>query len=259
MEKAEQAEQISNEWLKKIKEWAAKEYAPISREDTRKQGRQLVLASFVLILLSLKYFAPSTLNVSGFTITASSEYILIVVVGLVCLYLLLIYCIDLYADWKSPSAMSYQEIRNILVKEWNDLEDRARKLNQAIGQKKELREKKRRELGLAEEFPKLQVQKDSDAILEELDAYEEKRSERKKRMDAFNEYCENDGMANLSEDLTVIAFDHMPTYEKKFKDLLKVTKSVYRVRTCRFVLEVIFPVGIALFSFCTAIRYVCNI
>lgn len=258
MEKTEQTEQIRNEWLKRFKEWAAKEYAPISREDTRKQGRQLVLVSFVLILLSLKYFIPSTINVNGFTITASSDYILLVVVGLICLYLLLLYCIDLYADWKSPSNVSYYEVRNLLVKKWNDLVYRVNELNQEIELKKELREKKRQELGLTEELPKLQVQEDPDAILEELDADMERRAERRKRSDMFEEYRKNDGLTYLTDELVVIVFNTMKNYKKDFKNLLKATKNLYWLRICRFVFEVIFPVGIALFSFCALIIYFCN-
>lgn len=258
MEKTEQTEQIGSEWLKKIKEWAAKEYAPISREDTRKQGRQLVLASFVLILLSLKYFTPSAVNVNGFTINASSGYILLVVVSLVCLYLLLIYCIDLYADWKSPSNTSYREIRNILVKKWNDLDRRASALSQEITQKIELRRKKYQELGLGEGLIKPPLSTDSDTLLEAIDAQMEEFSEKVKRSNMFDEYCKNDGLNDLQKELDDILFVHSKEYEARFKGLLDITKSVYRVRTYRFVFEVIFPVGITLFSFCTTIRYFYN-
>lgn len=255
MENARQTDEIGNEWLKKLKEWTTTEYAPISKDDTRKQGRQLVLASFASILLSLHYFTLLTININGFVLKANSEYILLIVVNLICLYLLVLYCIDMYADWKSPSNISYHEIRNILVKEWYAIECRGNKLAEEIDQKLELRKRNYQELGLGEQLSKPSTHKDLDIIQEEINTQMEEFSERIKRSNMFDEYCKNDGLCDLQKDLDAIAFVQSKEYEARFKGLLSITKSVYRVRLCRFLLEVVFPIAIALFSFYKAIGY----
>lgn len=259
MEKTDQTFKPGHKWPEKFKEWAREGYTPISRDDTRKKGYQLILMSLVLILLSLHYLKMLTANVNGLTFNIE-EHILVAVVGFICFYLLLLYCIDLYADWKSPFNISYYEIRNQMVEEWNGLMRRTNELIKEIDLKIELRESKRRDLGLEKKGPKppQEEEHDIDALEERINAEWDELSGRLNRLSIYDEYRKHDGLEELQNELTTLITVKKKEYETHFEALLKVTKRIYRIRRCRFILEVIFPLIIVLFSFCTTFWYFYN-
>lgn len=247
-----------NDWVIRLNKPASSLLMPFSSEATRKAGRQLVLLSALTILLSGGIVSLGEGSFAGIKFVPSKIADMVLIAGLACAYFAILYALDLYRDWRAayyqrmPAWVEYQRLKadvrrsTARVAKADALETRIKLLRQQ-------RDDKYRQLGL--DTPRPTYALASDASIEEIEdqlaAREEDSRKLRQAMDAFSDYCRNDGLDALQEEHLALAFDR--TYEARAAALLSLIKTTGRLDWFRLITEVVFPVGLGLVAIATAL------
>jgi hypothetical protein len=126
---SEQQESVSkkdpNNWVARLGTVGTRLLEPFTSEATRKEGRQLVLVSALTILLSVNIIKVIEGNLAGLKFESPSIEWMVILAGLACVYLLVLYGLDLWRDGRTgkykrmSSIVEYLTLRDEVVLEIN--------------------------------------------------------------------------------------------------------------------------------------------
>jgi hypothetical protein len=244
----------------KIAEVSTKLLMPFTSKETRSEGVFLVFLSFITALLSLKIISIEKASVSGLSIVGSDRFF-VCAAGLVCLYYFILYCLDVYGDWKGRFFFEFEDIGKDMTAE---IMERGKKIEivfEKIGIMQGARDKKYEEFGLNEipvdtlrEYNENSTYEENKATIEKLRAETALSRKRLINFELFDQYCKDDGLDALRERHSRMCTDK--TIAESVKLWLKNKRAIYRLVRVRFFVEVIFPVVFGILSILSAIRYI---
>ena len=231
----------STKWTKRLSTPASALTASVLTAETRKRGVTLIIASLATILVSEGIANISEGSLGGIKFTPSKLPALVAVAGLVCLYLLLLYLIDAYRDWRAN--------RYILLPAMEELDDLSEETNEFLKNKRssmrskndELQELFQRRTAKVEELKKLSAAGADPKIISELKS-------------DFTAYCQKYGFDDLFDEIMNLSVN--VTYTERMKQINSTRSSRQILSRCQLTLEVIFPTGLALYAIQSACRYV---
>jgi hypothetical protein len=241
-----------SDWFVRLESQGAVLLGPFTTEATRKTGFRLVLVATLTVVLALDVVVVTEGSLAGIKVQAAKVSTIVALAALACLYLLVLYAVDLFRDWKASyykRLPAMKEYSKLLAEFHRDNAARLaahRERDAEIDRLIELRKAKRGEL-LAEferDKPELASAVSGDfPDLAKLKADHERHRERMRRTQEYWAYCTTDGLEALEKLHLREAFDN--TLAHRIGELAKLAGSVRLADYLRLGTEVLIPCGLA--------------
>jgi hypothetical protein len=196
---------IEKKYINYVNELRPEIYKPLLSESTKRIGRNLTILSFLFIILLLGKLKIKEIDVLGLKLEFYQPAILIIFT-LVGFYITLQFVISVILDRKArPYPLQLEEITTMFIESIKNIEETTVSNNLKFEQIKKQREYLQDKLNVEE----------------------------------FIEYCKNDGLENIKQQVEEIIENNIEPY---IKDWRKNLNSIQRLHKVQFYLYVVFPI-----------------
>lgn len=238
----------NNSQLKYLQDYAQflKEiYAPRTKEETRKLGKNLNWLSFILLILSLEYVKISQVEALGMSFKPTFEEMTIALIWIISTYFLTTYCIDLYGELKSFSSIKMNELSLQLQTENENKQKEVLALMEKSQNLDKIRRDLRKDLKVLEFSPDIKFEPSSEDLEFEEKYYKELEEELKNEQ-KYRELVKIDGKDEIDAklidlSLTLLGKDKIDSFTAQITSAIKLKR-------IRFLMEVVFPMGLYITS-----------
>ena len=230
------AEINSSEFMTRISEPGKGLLADPISEVTKRRQVHLLISSVITILLSNGILIFEEGSLAGLNFSTQKSNDLVLISGLVCCYLFVMYSFYLYRDWKLtryirlPLHAEIHTLRNLVQEEMVNRFKRQQSRSAATSELLDARREKWNEY--------------------KVDSIEELDESFMDRMNRFLEYCETDGLDKIQDEALKTAFDE--GLSKKATFIAETLITSHRIDNIRVFAEVLFPAGLGVYAILAA-------
>ena len=121
--------------VKQISEQVSFLTRPISSSETRKEGRQFLVLSAILILLAAHIIQIGSGSFFGLSIDLEKKEWVVYLLLIVCSYMAIIYCFDLFHDekqWRRQNSIENKKVKELIKELQQDLEEAEKNQQQDV-------------------------------------------------------------------------------------------------------------------------------